>query len=164
MCEESKNCAILLKIKMYSTTPIIAPPIIAQPPIIAPCLGWPTFYVLSKKPSIIAFPPIIAPICCWPRRCYNRGRTVHRYPVKCWYIRRPHQNKKFCLNNWYNAVSLGRTHRPMPSESWEMGGNIIPKPGGEADGRGWYCPHLEGRRRHWPMRPSQTHGINIVIE
>ena len=43
---------------LYSTTPIIAPLIIAQTPIIAPRLGWPKFYVLSKKPSIIAFPPI----------------------------------------------------------------------------------------------------------
>ena len=43
------------------------------------------------------------------------------------------------------------------------GGNTILKPGGEADGRGWYCPHLEGRRRHWPVCPSQTHGVDIVI-
>ena len=44
----------------------------------------------------------------------------------------------------------------MQSEVWEMGEPIR----GEAEDG----PHLEDRRLHWPVCPSQTHSIHIVIK
>ena len=53
-------------------------------------------------------------------------------------------------------------HWPMPSE--RLGAiparTLEAKPTGE----GGIAPNIEGRRRYWPVRPSQTHGIDIVIK
>ena len=54
-------------------------------------------------------------------------------------------------NNNVNTVSLARTHWPMLSSSFEIGFTSRVRAG--------IAPNLSGLRRHWPVRPRQTHGI-----
>ena len=67
------------------------------------------------------------------------------------------------LNNNVNTVSLARTHRPMPSSFFEIGGNTPLARRLRLRVSGWYCPHLSGLRWHWPVRPRQTHGILSLL-
>ena len=64
--------------------------------------------------------------------------------------------------HWRNAVSLARAHRKMRTEFWEIGGTIWTD-GRRPEVRIDYTPNLEEWGTHFPMSPSQTHRIHIVI-
>ena len=70
------------------------------------------------------------------------------------------------INNNVNTVSLARTYWGIPSSSFEIGGNTtFPRSAyGLRGSGGGIAPILEGRRWFSPIRPSQTHGVNIVIK
>ena len=61
---------------------------------------------------------------------------------------------------WGNAVSLARTHQKMRTKSREIGVQCEPTAAGR---RFALDPNFEGRGPHYPVSPSQTHRIHIVI-
>ena len=62
--------------------------------------------------------------------------------------------------NWRNTVGLARTYREILSKFWEIGFSIW------TDGRRPEVridPNFEEFRQYFPICPSQTYGIHIVI-